>query len=66
MASTIYGNCFPIKNSVRVTGVTYKFTIEPSSFSRTTDSAVSMAGISNSNKGITAGAIAGKLLISGL
>ena len=61
-----YGICLPSKNSVRVTGVTYRFRMEPSSFSRTTDRAVSIAGIIISSSGITAGTIAGKLLTSGL
>jgi len=40
--------------------------IEPVSFSRTTASAVSIAGSMSSNRGITAGTIAGRLLTSGL
>jgi ribosome-dependent ATPase len=38
----------------------------PVSFSRTTASAVSIAGSMSSNRGITAGTIAGRLLTSGL
>ncbi len=33
---------YQLKIHLRVTGVTYKFTIEPNSFSRTTDKAVNM------------------------
>ena len=40
--------------------------MEPSSFSRTTETAVSIAGSSSSNSGITAGTIAGRLFTSGL
>ena len=40
--------------------------IEPSSFSRTTDRAVSMAGIIISSIGMTAGTMAGRLRTSGL
>ena len=40
--------------------------IEPSSFSRTTDSAVSIAGIISSSIGMIAGTIAGRLFTSGL
>lgn len=66
IASTTYGTCLPIRNSVRVTGVTYRFRIEPSSRSRTTASAVSIAGNISSSSGITAGIIAGRLFTSGL
>ena len=51
---------------MRVTGVTYKLIIEPSSFSRTTANDVKSAGIINSNMGITAGTMATKLRTSGL
>ena len=40
--------------------------MDPSSFSRTTERAVSMEGISMSSSGITAGTIAGRLFTSGL
>ena len=40
--------------------------MEPSSFSRTTDSADSMAGIIINSSGIMAGTMAGRLLTSGL
>ncbi len=43
---------------MRVTGVTYRLTMEPSSFSRTTASAVSMAGSISSSSGMTAGTMA--------
>ncbi|MNT60277.1 hypothetical protein D3C72_1978470 [compost metagenome] len=66
MASTTYGTCLPSKNSRRVTGVTYRLMMEPSSFSRTTDSAASMAGSISSSNGITAGTMAGRLFTSGL
>jgi hypothetical protein len=51
---------------MRVTGVTYRLVIDPVSFSRTTASAVSMAGSMSSSRGITAGTMAGRLLTSGL
>jgi hypothetical protein len=40
--------------------------MEPSSFSRTTPSAVSMAGMNISSSGITAGTMAYRLRTSGL
>ena len=40
--------------------------MEPLSFSRTTASAVSMAGKSSSSRGMTAGTMAGRLRTSGL
>jgi hypothetical protein len=40
--------------------------IEPSSFSRTTESAVSIAGNSSSSTGMTAGTMATRLFTSGL
>ena len=61
-----YGSCFPSRNSERRTGVTYRLMIDPSSFSRTTDSAARTAGIIISSRGITAGTIAGRLKTSGL
>ena len=49
-----------------MTGVVYTLRMEPSSFSRTTPRAVSMAGMNTSSIGITAGTIATRLSISGL
>ncbi|WKH13035.1 hypothetical protein QYQ47_24355 [Klebsiella pneumoniae] len=56
----------PSRNSLRVVGVTYKLIIDPSSFSRTTLRALSIAGIIISSSGITAGTMAGRLFTSGL
>ncbi|MNV10761.1 hypothetical protein D3C71_1013010 [compost metagenome] len=53
-------------NSVRVVGVTYRLMMEPSSFSRTTARAVSMAGSISNSSGITAGTMDGRLRTSGL
>ena len=61
-----YGNCLPSRNSVRVSGVTYRLVMEPISFSRTTDSAARMAGIIISRIGMVAGTMAGRLATSGL
>jgi hypothetical protein len=49
-----------------VVGVTYRLMIDPSSFSRTTLSALSIAGIIINSSGITAGTMAGRLFTSGL
>ena len=53
-------------NSSFVTGVTYRFVIEPSSFSRTTASAGSIEGMKISRMGITAGTIETMLTTPGL
>jgi hypothetical protein len=45
----------PSRNSVPVTGVEYRFVIEPTSFSRTTPRAVIMAGINISSSSIEPG-----------
>ena len=58
IANPIYGICLPSKNSKRVTGVTYKLVIEPSSFSRTTASAIRIAGNSARSIDIVPGTIA--------
>src|SRR5208282_808526 len=57
-ANPTYGSCLPRRNSSLVTGVTYRLTIDPTSFSRTTPTAVIIAGISMSKSMITPGTMA--------
>ena len=42
IATKIYGNCLPIKNSNLLTGAAYKLVIDPVSFSLTTPNAVNI------------------------
>jgi len=58
IASAMYGTCLPNRNSRRLTGVTYRLVIDPSSFSRTMASAIRIAGNSARSSAMVDGTIA--------